>query len=101
MTDIAARYQSKPQIRWATQPVTEDNRDEIVAWVVRWGGRARPVPALGTEEALLLDNPMHGELVVRYGDRVMYNEVLGGDFYSNAPETFEKSWEPLSGDASA
>lgn len=101
MPNIASQYVSKPQVRWASEPVTEENRDEVVAWVLRWGGRARPIPAAGTEEAMFLDNPMHGELIVRWGDRVMYNALIGGDFYPNAPEPFEAGWGPVTDDASA
>lgn len=91
------KYVSKPQTRWASDPLTEDNRAHVMEWILRWGGRCALTPE-GYEVGLVIYNPMHGELDVRYGDRVMYNEVLGGDFYPNAPETFEASWRPFTGD---
>lgn len=100
MTEIAQRYQSRPTMRWASLPLTEDNRADVMEWILRWGGRCRLTPE-GYEVGLVLDNPMHGELDVRYGDRVMYNEVLGGDFYPTAPESFEAGWAPLTGDDDA
>jgi hypothetical protein len=93
-------YVSKPTTVHASDPVTPDNREEVLAWVLAWGGHGK-LTAPGMEALITIDNPMHGFLVVREGDRVMYNALLGGDFYPNAPETFDARWSPLPGDAEA
>lgn len=96
---IAQRYVSAPTFRWITDPVTADNREQVLAWVHMWGGRGALAPE-GADEALVLYTS-GGEYPVLYGDRVVYNEAMGGDFNPITRSVFEARWRPLTDDASA
>lgn len=89
-------FVSKPTTVHASDPVTMENRAEVLAWVQRWGGHGK-LTAPGMEALITIDHPASGFLTIREGDRVLHNAQLGGDFYPCVPETFDARWSPLSG----
>lgn len=90
-------FESRPTAVWASPPVTAQNRDHIATWIRGWGGKVTLIVE-GSDVALVV-HTISGEADVRYGDRVLYNDV---DFYPCAPAPFEARWAPTSAsDASA
>jgi hypothetical protein len=64
---------------WGSDPITPENRREVLDWVLAWGGHGALTPD-GTEDELIVLYTANGEHVVKAGQSVV-QAWGGGEFF--------------------